>query len=85
MPRGHKGEARTPGSGRKAGSPNKTTKAVKEALERAYEAIGDDDAFANWANDNQTEFYKLWAKMLPQEVNAKLAGAVKVNGRVEFV
>jgi hypothetical protein len=32
MPRGHKGEAKTPGSGRKKGSPNKSTVFGKEYL-----------------------------------------------------
>jgi hypothetical protein len=41
---------------------------VKAKLTAAFEAIGDDDAFAAWAGDNPTEFYKLWSKMLPAEV-----------------
>lgn len=71
--------------GRVAGTPNKTTAAVKQALESAYSAIGDDEQFAKWASENQTEFYKLWSKMLPQELNAKMSGGVKVDGTIRFV
>jgi len=49
---------------------NKTTAAVKEALTMAYEGIGGVETMKLWAQDNQTEFYKLWSKLLPQEVNA---------------
>jgi len=59
--------------GRQKGSVNKTTSAIKEALEQAFQDIGGVAALSNWGRDNQTEFYKLWAKLLPQEVNAKLS------------
>lgn len=37
MPRGHKGEAKIKGSGRKKGTPNKTTLEFKEALNKLLE------------------------------------------------
>jgi hypothetical protein len=55
--------------GRKAGTPNKVTANVKAALLHAYAAIGGDDHFAKWARKNPTEFYKLYAKLLPTEVS----------------
>lgn len=61
---------KVPGSGRRKGTPNKSTAAVKEALQLAYAAIGGDNTFAQWAMVEQTEFYKLWAKLLPQEMEA---------------
>lgn len=66
--------------GRKKGTPNKATAAVKEALARAYKSIGDDKAFAAWASQNQTEFYKLWIKMLPQEVSGPEGGPIEFAG-----
>ena len=60
------------GSGRVAGTPNKKTKAVKEALQEAFENIGGVLTLAAWAKNEPTEFYKLWAKMLPTEVKAKV-------------
>lgn len=54
--------------GRKAGTPNKATASVKEALSVAFDARGGVAALLDWADLNPTEFYKLWAKMLPAEV-----------------
>lgn len=54
--------------GRKRGTQNKVTVAVKTALQNAFSAVGGQKALANWAEANPTEFYKLWAKLLPQEI-----------------
>lgn len=70
------------GPGRPKGSPNKTTTAVKAALTSAFDRIGGAKTFAAWAEANQTEFYKLWAKMLPQEVSG-LDGAPITIERIE--
>ncbi|WP_375598324.1 hypothetical protein [Devosia sp. Naph2] len=66
--------------GRPKGAPNKTTVQVKAALEKAYDGIGGLEAFTAWARENQTEFYKLYAKLLPLEVRAdiKHEGAVTI-------
>lgn len=68
--------------GRKKGSPNKTTTAVKEALLDAFERLGGIDSLLHWARSNNTEFYKLWARILPQEINANMSGSLKVGGQV---
>jgi hypothetical protein len=54
--------------GRTKGTPNKTTASVKQALSEAFEGMGGVDALLAWGSDNQTEFYKLWAKLLPVDV-----------------
>lgn len=59
----------TPGPGRPKGSPNKTTVLVKTALQNVYAKKGGDAALLKWAKDNETEFYKLWGRMLPTEVS----------------
>lgn len=56
--------------GRKKGTPNKATVAVKEALVSAFNDLGGVDALTRWGIDNQTEFYKLWSKILPQEIRS---------------
>lgn len=66
--------------GRKAGTPNKTTREVKAALEACYEAIGGDVNFAAWAAVNSTEFYKLWAKLIPVQVNHADNEGEKLDG-----
>lgn len=60
------------GKGRVKGVPNKSTKAVKEALQEAFENLGGVPALAAWAAENPTEFYKLWTKLIPTEVKAEL-------------
>ncbi len=60
------------GMGRKKGQVNKATRAVKEALQEAFENLGGVPALVIWAKTDPTEFYKLWAKLLPTEVKAKV-------------
>ncbi len=55
------------GCGRKKGAKNKFSRAFKEAVLLAYDNIGGDEQFAEWAKEHQTEFYKIAARMIPQE------------------
>ena len=57
--------------GRVAGTPNKLTTSAKEAFALAFDAIGGGQTLATWATDNQTEFFKLYARLIPVDVNAK--------------
>lgn len=54
--------------GRSAGTPNKLTTAFKSAVLVAYDGIGGDAAFTRWAAKNQTEFYKIAARLIPTEI-----------------
>lgn len=65
--------------GRAAGTPNKTTASVKEALTTAFDGLGGTLALTNWGKANPTQFYALWAKLLPQEVSAKVDQSVSVE------
>jgi hypothetical protein len=71
MPRGaKKGERR---GGRKAGSQNKVTRAIKEAVLLVFDRMGEnrgktgEDEFLEWAIANQTEFYKIAARLIPHD------------------
>lgn len=55
--------------GRKRGTPNKHSSAVKESLEAVFENLGGVPGMTVWAKANQTEFYGLWVKTLPKDVN----------------
>ena len=55
--------------GRIKGVPNKMTASVKDAFQAAYKSIGGDKALAQWAMDNPTHFYQLYAKLIPQDIN----------------
>ena len=77
-----KGEKRPEGAGRKKGSANKTTVKVREAMELAFEGIGGVPALVEWAQKNQTEFYKLFAKLLPVQVEASVDGKLEIDHKV---
>jgi hypothetical protein len=57
-----------PGPGRPKGLPNKVTRVVKELLADAFDELGGLPAFVAWGRKNPTEFYKLWAKLLPTQL-----------------
>jgi len=53
--------------GRQVGTPNKVTTIFKDAVRTVYEDIGGHAAFAAWAKKNQTDFYKIAARLIPTE------------------
>lgn len=57
--------------GRKKGSLNKTTVSVKQVFEEAFDGLGGTKALVKWAKAEPTEFYKLYSKLIPQDINAK--------------
>ncbi len=58
--------------GRKPGSLNMLTKNVKEALEAAFDELGGVESLVTWGKANPSEFYKLWARMLPKDLKAEV-------------
>lgn len=59
------GSAGNRGKGRKKGVPNRLTKSAREAMELAFQGIGGVSSLTKWAKDNQTEFYKLFSRLIP--------------------
>lgn len=55
------------GSGRPNGARNLVTRAAREAFEMAFEQLGGVDALMSWARVNPTEFYKLYARLIPEQ------------------
>lgn len=51
------------------GSPNKVTNTAKENIIAVFTRLGSTAAMAKWASDNQTEFYKLYGRLIPTDVN----------------
>lgn len=70
---------------RPKGSLNTKTVIAKEAFQKAFDLIGGTDALAEWANANKTDFYKIYGRLIPNDVNANLSGVVAVNGAITFV
>lgn len=62
----HKGHKKA--GGRRKGSVNKSTASVKAALLSAFTKLGGVSALVRWGQQNPTEFYTLWGKLLPTEI-----------------
>lgn len=66
--------------GRQAGTPNKTTTAIKRAVMSAFDGIGGVEAFTRWASRNRGVFYtKIAVRLIPTEVG--LSGRVRVDDK----
>ncbi len=55
--------------GRQPGSKNKVTKTAKENVLAVFNRLGGTAAMAKWAQENQTDFYRLYAKLIPQQID----------------
>jgi hypothetical protein len=53
-------------------------KNVENAFHTAFELVGGTPRLAIWANDNPTDFYKLYSRMLPQQMDSKVQGAIQL-------
>ena len=69
-----KGKPRPAGAGRRAGTPNKTTTSVKEAITQAFDGLGGVPALIRWGTANPHAFYPLWARLAPAELNVRAEG-----------
>ena len=60
--------------GRPAGIPNKLTTTVKETVLAVFNELQEDPEvkLSAWAKKEPTEFYRIAAKLIPTEVNAKV-------------
>jgi hypothetical protein len=74
-------------NGRPKGRQSKTTLSVKEALQAAFEGIGGIPSLIAWARypQNQGEFYKLYAKLLPKELEVMGVDGGPIQSKVEVV
>jgi hypothetical protein len=93
MPRGEHLIGKKQG-GRKKGVPNKVSTTVKENVIAVFNGLGGAKAMAEWARENPTHFYNLYAKLLPQDINKTVEhkvptsivfNAVDMSRQVEFV
>lgn len=52
--------------GRQPGSPNKLSQTAKENIEGVFQKLGGQKTMMHWARRNLTEFYRIYARLLPQ-------------------
>lgn len=75
------GDKREKTGGRKAGTPNKSTASAKAAMIEAFDELGGADSLVEWGKENQTDFYKLWSKLIPADIKADVnsTGEITIN------
>jgi hypothetical protein len=54
--------------GRVAGTPNKLSLSVKDNVIGVFEALGGADHMKRWAEENPNQFYNIYAKLLPLQL-----------------
>jgi len=52
---------------------------VREAFEQAFMGSGGVPALIEWAKENRTAFYQLYARLLPLEVTGEDGGPLKIQ------
>ena len=64
-------------AGRGPGTKNQFT-TLKSAFIEAFEELGGADNLVEWARCNQTEFYKMLARLMPREIHANVNTGVSL-------
>lgn len=57
---------------RPRGAKNTIGATAKENLIAVFTRLGGTAQMAKWAKDNQTDFYRLYAKLVPQQVDLEI-------------
>lgn len=63
---------------RTVGAKNKVSGQAKENIQAVFVRLGSTAAMAEWAKENQTEFYKIYARLLPHELTGQGGGPIEV-------
>lgn len=74
-----KGDPKPPNSGRKKGSQNQMTLAVKTAILKAFDKVGGEDYLVTVAQEDPKTFCTLLGKVLPAELKAEFEHTGEVN------
>lgn len=51
--------------GRAKGTPNKISGTVKDNVIAVFDELGGVDGMRAWASENQTDYYRIYSKLLP--------------------
>ncbi len=65
--------------GKPKGAKHGFTVRAKEAFRLAFDKSGGVEALTAWAIENRTDFYKLYARLIPVEVQATVEQTVNVH------
>lgn len=70
--------------GRKKGTKNVVSRTVKENILAVFNRLGGTAGMAKWANDNQTDFYRLYGRLAPVEQHVSGGDGDPVRHAVEI-
>ena len=65
--------------GRQKGVPNKMTACARAAFQSAFDKMGGAKALYEWGEKNPTEFFKLYARLIPVEHTGEGGGPIEVR------
>jgi hypothetical protein len=71
--------------GRVAGTPNKVTATVKDNIIAVFNRLDGTAGMAKWAEENPTQFYQIYAKLLPTDINNNITGDLLISEIVRRV
>lgn len=71
--------------GRQQGTPNKVTANVKDNIIAVFNKLGGTSAMAEWAQDNQTQFYNMYSKLIPFKIEGDSDNPLTIITKVELV
>lgn len=76
-----------PGSGRKAGVPNKLSATAKQNVIDVFQNLGGVDHMTKWAQENPNQFYNIYAKIMPTqtEISGADGSALPIGIGITFV
>jgi hypothetical protein len=64
------------GAGRRTGVPNKISGTVKENVIAVFEDIGGVGAMSKWAKGNPSDFFRIYSRLLPTQIEGKVEGGL---------
>ena len=64
--------------GRVPGVTNKVSGTAKENMICVFTRLGGTAAMANWAREHPSDFYRLYAKLLPHELTGPMGNPIQI-------
>ena len=63
---------------RTLGAKNKISGQAKENIQAVFVRLGSTAAMAEWAKGNMTDFYKIYARLIPTEMSGVGGGPIQI-------
>ena len=65
--------------GRQKGTPNRLSMSVKNAVLETFANLGGVEHMTGWAEENPSEFYRIAARLIPQQLTADITHKVNAD------